>query len=130
MDSFRQSESRYLVPNFTLRAKAPVTLRACSGKATESELFWGSRGPIWNNDADRKPSKGRREAGKKMPKLQKVDNEVIFEVRVEVRSGRSEIVGVQRDALKLKLKIKISAPPVKGKANKALVHFLARKFGV
>ncbi len=28
------------------------------------------------------------------------------------------------------MKIKINAPPAKGKANKALVHFLARKLGV
>ncbi|MEE9192311.1 MAG: DUF167 domain-containing protein [Candidatus Aerophobetes bacterium] len=61
-----------------------------------------------------------------MPKLQKADNEVIFEVRVEVRAGRSEIVGVQEDVLK----IRINAPPAKGKANKVMVHFLARKLGV
>ena len=29
-----------------------VTLRTCLGKNTQSELFWGSRSPIWNNDAD------------------------------------------------------------------------------
>jgi len=38
----------------------------------------------------------------------------------------NEIVGVQGDALK----IKINAPPVKGKANKALIDFLAKEFGM
>jgi len=51
--------------------------------------------------------------------LQKVDDEVIFRVRVQPASGKNEIVGVQGDALK----IKINAPPLKGKANKALVRF-------
>jgi len=49
-----------------------------------------------------------------------------FRVRVQPGASKNEIVGVQGDTLK----IKISAPPVKGKANKALVHFLARKLGV
>jgi len=35
-----------------LRVKAAVTLRTSSGRNTESELFWGSRGPICNNDGD------------------------------------------------------------------------------
>jgi len=47
-----EANHRYVFPNFTLKAKAAVTLRTCSGKNTESELFWGSRGPIWNNDGD------------------------------------------------------------------------------
>jgi len=58
--------------------------------------------------------------------LQKMDNGVIFRVKVQPASGKNEIVGVQGDALK----IKINAPPLKGKANKALVGFLARKLGV
>jgi len=47
-----EANHRYLFPNFTLKAKAAVTLRTCSGRNTESEIFWGSRGPIWNNDGD------------------------------------------------------------------------------
>ncbi len=58
--------------------------------------------------------------------LQKVDDGIIFRVRVQPASGKNEIVGVQGDALK----IKINSPPLKGKANKALVGFLARKLGV
>jgi len=55
-----------------------------------------------------------------MLNLQKVDDGVIFRVKVQPASGKNEIVGVQGDALK----IKISAPPLKGKANKVLVDFL------
>jgi len=33
-------------------AKAKVTLRTGLGKYTQSEVFWGSRRPIWNNDGD------------------------------------------------------------------------------
>ena len=58
--------------------------------------------------------------------LQKVDNGVVFRVKVQPASGKNEIVGVKGNALK----IKINAPPLKGKANKALVEFLAGKLGV
>lgn len=42
----------YLFPNFILPAKVQVTLRTGFGKNTESDLFWGSRRPVWNNDGD------------------------------------------------------------------------------
>lgn len=43
---------RYLFPGFTLAAEARVILRTGLGKSTETELFWGSRSPIWNNTGD------------------------------------------------------------------------------
>jgi len=49
-----------------------------------------------------------------------------FRVRVQTGASKNEIVGVQQDALK----IRISAPPVEGKANKVLVQFLAKQIGV
>lgn len=49
---YDEAHHRYLFPSFILKAKAAVTLRTCLGKNTQSELFWGSRSPIWNNDAD------------------------------------------------------------------------------
>ena len=61
-----------------------------------------------------------------MLKLQKMDDGIIFKIKVQPASDKNEIVGVQGDALK----IKINAPPLKGKANKALVDFLAGKLGV
>jgi len=47
-----ESNHRYLFPSFTLSAKAKVTLRTGLGKNTKSEIFWGSRRPIWNNNGD------------------------------------------------------------------------------
>ena len=58
--------------------------------------------------------------------LQKTNDGVIFKIKVQPGAGKNEIVGVQGDALK----IKISARAVKGKANRALVDFLAEKLGV
>ncbi len=51
---------------------------------------------------------------------------VTFAVKVVPRAKRDEIVGVEGDALKVRL----NAPPVEGKANEALVKFLAATLGV
>ena len=51
---------------------------------------------------------------------------VTFAVRVIPRSSRNQIAGVQGDALRVKL----TAPPVAGAANEALVEFLAEQLGV
>ncbi|MDF1551716.1 MAG: DUF167 family protein [Deferrisomatales bacterium] len=45
---------------------------------------------------------------------------------VQPRAARDEVAGVQGDAVKVRL----TAPPVEGKANGALVRFLARQLGV
>lgn len=49
-----------------------------------------------------------------------------FQVRVLPRSRRDEVVGLHGDALKIRL----TAPPVRGKANRALREFLADQLGV
>ena len=49
-----------------------------------------------------------------------------FALRVQPRSSRNAIVGVVGDAVKLA----ITAPPVDGKANAAVIDFLAELFGV
>ncbi len=46
---------------------------------------------------------------------------VTFAVRVVPRSSRNQIVGVEGEALKIKL----TAPPVEGAANTALIEFVA-----
>ncbi len=47
-------------------------------------------------------------------------------VKVTPNAGRNEITGFTDDALR----VKIAAPPVKGKANKELIDFLSRALGV
>lgn len=47
-------------------------------------------------------------------------------ILVQPRASRNEIVGWQGDAVKVRL----TAPPVEGAANKALVAFLAEAFRV
>ncbi len=54
------------------------------------------------------------------------DDSVRFTVRVQPRASRSEIVGVHGDAMKIRL----SAPPVDGAANAALVELIAEVLGV
>jgi uncharacterized protein len=51
---------------------------------------------------------------------------VRFAVTVQPRASRTEVVGEQGDALKLR----IAAPPVDGAANEELVRFLAKQLGV
>ena len=51
---------------------------------------------------------------------------VTFAVRVAPRASRNQIVGVEGGALKIKL----TAPPVEGAANAALIEFVAAWLGV
>jgi len=47
-------------------------------------------------------------------------------VYVQPKASKNEIVGLHGDALKIRL----TSPPVDGKANKALVAFIARTLSV
>jgi len=58
--------------------------------------------------------------------VQEVDGSLAFAVRVVPRAKKNEIAGVVGGALK----VRIAAPPEKGKANEALVEFLAQALGV
>ena len=51
---------------------------------------------------------------------------VKLEVHLQPKAHRSEIVGLHGGALK----IRIQAPPVEGKANEALLKFLAKVLGL
>lgn len=54
------------------------------------------------------------------------EGDLILFVRLQPRASRNEIVGEQDG----RLKIRLTAPPVEGKANSALRKFLAKTFGV
>ena len=49
-----------------------------------------------------------------------------FDIRVIPGASKNEVAGIQDGALKVKL----TAPPVEGKANRACVEFLAGLLGV
>lgn len=54
------------------------------------------------------------------------EGRLILKIRLQPRASRDEILGRHGDALK----IRITAPPVDGKANSHLLRFLAGEFGV
>jgi len=51
---------------------------------------------------------------------------ILLKVYLQPKSSRNEVVGPYRDGIK----VKVTAPPVEGKANEALIRFLAREFGI
>ena len=51
---------------------------------------------------------------------------VVLSVYVVPRAARNEIVGVEEETLRIRVK----APPVKGKANDALIRLLAKTLGI
>ena len=58
-----------------------------------------------------------------MPYLQPLpDGSLLLRLLVQPRSSRNELAGLHNGALKLRL----TTPPVEGRANKAVVAFLAR----
>jgi uncharacterized protein (TIGR00251 family) len=54
------------------------------------------------------------------------ENAVIIQLHVQPRAKKNGIAGLYGDALKLRL----STPPVDGKANKAVEAYLGKLFGV
>ncbi len=58
--------------------------------------------------------------------MQEKDGSLTFPVRVVPRAKKNEIVGVEGGVLR----VRIAAPPVRGKANEVLVEFLAQALGV
>lgn len=58
--------------------------------------------------------------------IQEINGGIVFDVKVVPGSSKTAIAGV----LDGMLKVKVAAPAQKGKANKCLVHFLAKKLNV
>ncbi len=54
------------------------------------------------------------------------DNEAKIRVKVYPGAARNEVVGFAAGVLQ----VRVSAPPVKGKANKELIAFLSRLLGI
>ena len=61
-----------------------------------------------------------------MAELTEKDGAVTFRVRVQPRASRDEAAGEYNGAIKLR----ISAPPVDGKANEAVRRLIAKLVGV
>jgi uncharacterized protein (TIGR00251 family) len=57
--------------------------------------------------------------------LQETDEGFVVTVAVQPRSAKNAVVGIHAGAVKIKL----TAPPVEGAANKALVKYLAKHTG-
>ena len=54
------------------------------------------------------------------------DGSAVFSIRVKPGGKRNEVIGVHDGALKLS----VTAPPVEGKANRAVTKFIAGVLGV
>ncbi len=52
--------------------------------------------------------------------------DLIMKVYLQPKSSRNEIVGPYRDGIK----VKVTAPPVEGKANEALLRLLAKAWKI
>ena len=62
-----------------------------------------------------------------MPYLQTLSNgDLLLALYVQPRASRNELAGLHGDAVKLRL----TTPPVDGKANKAVISFLAKLFKI
>ena len=58
--------------------------------------------------------------------VEEIDNSVVFKVKVVPGSSRTAVCGLHGEMVK----IKVSAAPEKGKANKSLLDFLSKQLGV
>ena len=52
--------------------------------------------------------------------------EFILKVYLQPKSSKNEVVGPYRDGIK----VKVTAPPIEGRANESLIRFLAKEFGI
>lgn len=50
----------------------------------------------------------------------------LLRIYLQPKSSNNEVVGPYRDGIK----VKVTAPPIEGKANEALIRFLAKELGI
>jgi hypothetical protein len=62
-----------------------------------------------------------------MKKIKLDKGNIYITVKIQPKSSNDQIVGWQEDG---SLKIKVSAPPVEGSANKKLIEIISKKLGV
>ncbi len=65
-------------------------------------------------------------AGNGGKKLKETPDQFIIKIKVEPRSAQPGFAGAYGDSLKVKL----SSPPVEGRANKELIEILSREFRI
>jgi uncharacterized protein (TIGR00251 family) len=58
--------------------------------------------------------------------LHSISEGTVLDIYVQPKASKNEIVGVHEGCIKIRL----TAPPVEGEANKECVRFLAKLFGV
>jgi uncharacterized protein (TIGR00251 family) len=51
---------------------------------------------------------------------------ILLKVYLQPKASKNEIVGPYRDGIK----VRITAPPIEGKANKSLIQFLSKELGI
>jgi len=61
-----------------------------------------------------------------LPFIEETPKGVFIRVRLQPRSSKNAVEGVQENSLKIKL----TAPPVEGEANRALIEFLSDILGI
>ena len=61
-----------------------------------------------------------------MPFIREHSEGIVLKILVQPRSSKNSIVGAHGDALK----VKVTAPPVAGAANKMCIRFLAKCLGI
>ena len=52
--------------------------------------------------------------------------ETLVKIYLQPKASKDEIVGPYRDGIK----VKVTAPPIEGKANDELIRFLAKELGI
>ena len=60
------------------------------------------------------------------PAARRDGSDLLLELRVQPRASRTEFAG----CLGERLRVRLQAPPVDGRANAALIEFIAKSFGV